>query len=181
MRRFIRVGLLGALVGLIGIGTALPAQSLNPSTWTWVVDCSDSNGVNTTETLGTTLPSGTYAVTVGGVCIHASPTPRDLNVGTPCTVPIVGTVPCATLTTVHNTPGVLCPLVTTAAVAASPCVPAVTSTGCGLTVHVNGQCLITGTVGLVTHGGGGMHAMFDDGFYEDNKGYFVVTAVLTAL
>lgn len=182
MRRFIRLALLGALVGIVGIGTALPAESANLPTWTWVVSCADPDGVSTTETLGTTLPSGTYLVTVEGACVHTAPGSRDLNVGTPCSAPLVGTIPCATLTTVHNVPGTACPLATTAQVWTEPCTPSVTLGTCAtFTVVVNGQCLVTGTAGLVTHAGGGMNARFIDGFYSDNTGYFVVTAVLTPL
>lgn len=183
MRRLVRLALLGALVVVMGIGTALPAQSLNPQVWTWVVDCADSNGVNTTETLGTTLPSGRYLVTVEGACTHTSPGLRDLNVGTPCTAPTVGPIPCTTVTTVHNVPGQACALVTVTTVSAETCIPSVANNGCTFTVIVNGQCLIAGTAGVVNHGGPnlGMHAQFADGFYGDNIGFYVVTAVLTAL
>ena len=182
MRRLVRLTLLGALVGIVGIGTALPAQSLNPQTWTWVVDCRDSDGVNTMETLSlnTTLPSGVYAVTVEGVCLHTGGS-RDWNVGTPCSVPVVGTVPCTTVTTINNTPGAVCSLVTGAGLYANACEPVATTTSCFLTVLVNGQCLVSGTAGLVTHDGTGMHAKFWDSNHGDNTGFFVVTAALTAL
>lgn len=183
LKRFTRVAVLGALVAAVGIGTALPAHSLNPQTWTWVVDCRDADGVNTTETLGTTLPSGVYLVSVEGACSHTGTGLQDLNVGTPCTVPLVGPVPCTTAATIHNVPAAACSQDTTAGINVVPCSPALGQPpSCFDTVLVDGQCLVSGTVGLVTHGANtGMTARFLDTIYGDNTGFFVVTAALTPL
>ncbi|MBW3669504.1 MAG: hypothetical protein KY443_09875 [Actinobacteria bacterium] len=180
----LRFALLAVMVGMLGLGTALPAQSLNPDVWSWVVSCADSTPTTSDSTGGiaTTMPSGVYAVTVEGACLHTPATLQDLNVGTPCALPGVGPVPCTTVTTVHNVPGAACSMVTTAQTIVWPCIPAVGESTCVYTVTVNGQCLTRGTVGLVNHLAlTPMSAKFEDNIYEDNTGFFVVTAKLTAL
>jgi hypothetical protein len=74
----------------------------------------------------------------------------------------------------------------TAGLTANACDPSVGLTSCFVSVLVNGQCLVSGTAGLVTHTtgsspGAGMHALFSDSIYGDNTGAFVVTATLTTL
>jgi hypothetical protein len=162
---------------------ALPAggaHAVSTLTYVFVVPC--DSGATVTPAAGITMPSGVYAVTVAGACSFNDDLSRKTNVteSTPCSAPVVGTIPCEG-TTVSNVPLPVCE-VTTGSVAVRGCPPAssVQLGDCGgIYVAVDSVC-VDGDA-LVRHNEGPMGARFVDGNYADNHGAVVVTAVWTPL
>lgn len=181
MRRLI--GLLAASALVCLPGSAAPANALQSLAYAFVVDCKAPGG--TDSLVG--LPNGTYVVTIAGGCsIHDN---IGFPVGaTPCSVPVVGTVPCLSpITTINNFPGEACGW-STGAVEVNVLCPAGTVpalVGCGLLyVAIDGVCL-NGQAGLhyrpPSLGGAPMNVRFVDSNYADNDGALLVTVVWTPL
>ncbi len=145
--------------------------------WEFVLPC-DSGATVSTASFGVDLPSGQYAYTVKGACVIDLSLGRTVSipVGTPCSLPEVGTIPCAS-TTVHNVPFPVCWTVTEGQLV-EPCTGTIAPT-CTMYVAINGACLPTN--GVVWHPGGPMTAQFADSNYTDNVGAFTVTVVWTPL
>ena len=174
---YLRMRILMPLTAVAAFAAPVQADAVNVPAITFAVPCTSSS--TSTGSLGITLPSGTYAVTVEGACsigftsVHSIPLSTCPVTGPPC-VDSGGSV---------TLPGATCN-VSAGAVAVGTCYatsPHVNGCGHPGTVRVNGQCLALQTAGLVTHGGGPMVAGVVDSNYGDNVGAFVVTAVLTAL
>lgn len=180
MRRPVR-SLLLALVAGLGILTAAPSEALQTPAFTFVVDCRDPDGVGTND-FGLDMPNGWYAVTAVGACAPGN-SPTSFNVGTPCSLPVVGSIPCVSPgVTVSNVPGAAC-WVTVNGVSVQPCPGGngATLLGCDLVIVVDNQCLIAGTAGTIYHNPGPMRARYADCCHGDNVGFYVVTAVWTPL
>lgn len=179
MRRSARACLL-AVVTLLGIGTAAPSEAVQTPVWTFVVDCADPNGSGTDD-FGLDMPNGWYAVAVAGACLVDTHVTYGFSVGTPCSAPVVGAIPCVSPGPgISNVPGALC-WTHTVAVGVQPCGGAgVFLNGCLYVIAVDGQCLPLG-VGTIYHNPGPMRAHFLDGQYADNVGYYVVTVTWTPL
>ena len=162
------------------LGTAAPAHAVQSLAYVFLVPCGDSDGVSTLPDV--TLPSGRYAVVAAGVCSADTQHTFSYPVGTPCSLPQVGTVPCVS-TSVNNLPGALC-IIATGTAAVQLCGgPVVSLTDCGPDFHieVDGQCVSAAVGSFVNHPGGAMTARFTDSRYDDNIGYFVVAVVWTPL
>lgn len=167
----------------LAAGAVVPgtgAHALQTVAFTFVVPCDSSSG---TSSGALDMPTGVYAVTVVGACVHNTTQSSSVALGTPCTLPVVGTVPCAG-TTVHNVPPAACH--TTTGFVRTDCsgAPAgVRTETCGeLYVEVAGDC-VPGQAGFVVHEAplSPMTARFSDSVYSDNAGTLVVTAVWTLL
>lgn len=165
--------LLLVLVAVVaaGIGFTSPSQAVTSPVITMVVDCARSTATSSAE-LTLDAPAGIYTATAVGACnVHYNDV-RAITASTPCSVS--GTpVPCVTAS-VSNISTATC-ATSLGAVLVDACAPDAYLTGCTFTVTVNGQCLIAGTIGQVSHGGGPVTARFEDSHYPDNLGYFVVT------
>lgn len=164
----------------LGVSALLPsgAQAAQTLAFTFVVPCSDADGVWSHETAGLTLPNGWYAVATAGVCTVGH-TGYAVPVGTPCVVQGVP-VPCVS-TTIANLPNAVCH--TSTGGVSTDCVPQPSArlTNCGMySVVVAGDC-VTSQGGLVHHTGGSMNARFVDTVYGDNVGYLLVTVAFTPL
>ena len=165
----------------IAASLALPhagAGAVQTLTYTFPVLCNDGDGAASNDLADITLPSGTYAVTVAGVCT-ITPLGYSAGVGTPCDV--LGTpIPCVGVTA-GNLPAAVCHT-STGGVSTDCPVPTVRVVGCGMySVVVAGDCVSTPQAGLVHHDGGVMTARFVDTFYSDNAGVLLVTVVFTPL
>src|SRR5690348_850890 len=99
MRRLAR--LLFPLALTAGFVVPTAAHATNTLTWTFAVPCANPAGATTPLGLG--MPTGNYAVTVSGACLLDFGL-RSVPVGgTPCTLPVVGPVPCTSpITTINN-------------------------------------------------------------------------------
>ena len=180
MRRIIHAAFV-ALVVALGIGFTTPSQAVQSLTFSWLVPCADQDGVDTVEALGIELPSGKYVATAVGACLVDNDVPYSFGVTTPCGTTTTGSLPCTGMT-LQNIPGAAC-WTSLGAVTVQPCGGAgVTTTACGyLNVKVSDECLTLNTVGVVTHEGGAMRAVFTDDFHPDNTGAFLVTVTWTPL
>ena len=180
------------ILGTVAAAAALalptaPAQAVNTPAFTFTVDC--ETGFASTGSLGVTLPSGNYVVTVAGACSFADRPPASWVPVDTCIHPL-GSLPCvSTGVTVSNVPRAVC-MVGVGIVEAQACgdtARGVFQPLCDgyFTVKVDEQCLTTvpHTVGVIYHGGGAMTARVLDstGDYWDNTGVFTVTAVWTPL
>jgi hypothetical protein len=178
MRRFLRV--LAPLTIAAGLAIPAPAHALQSLAYTFVVDCANPGGTN--SLVG--LPNGTYAVAAVGACAVNGSYPY--TVGTPCSLPVVGTIPCVpSITTINNFPGQLCTTSIGGVFVSLLCGPLPNAglTGCAnLFIEIDGVCL-GGQAGLHFRavGGGPMNVRFHDSLYTDNIGFFVVTVVWTPL
>ena len=174
--------LLGLVVVAFGPGlvaAADPSHAVQTLAWEFVLPCHDGTVVSSGPVIE--LPSGTYAYTVKGGCLYGVDQSRSYSttVGTPCSDPTVGPLPCAN-TTLANIPMPACQLLTEG-MTADGCARVVQPTPCGLSVVINGACVSNTGVGPLVHGGGPMTAQFVDSFYDDNIGAFTVTVVWTPL
>lgn len=175
--------LLAPVAGLAALAfPPAPAQAVNTLAYTFTVDC--RTGYATTGSLGVTLPSGRYLVTVAGACSFSAGGTGSVPVDT-CVHPLEG-LPCAqTGISVNNVPREAC-IVGLGIAYEQVCQDrGVWLPYCDwwFTVKVNDQCLTTvpHTVGVINHNGGAMTARVLDGstLYYDNVGTFTVTAVWT--
>ncbi|HVF04353.1 MAG TPA: hypothetical protein VNA20_05910 [Frankiaceae bacterium] len=164
-----------ALAWSLGAAEASAAQTL---AFTFVIPC---NTGSMTTPAGITLPSGRYLVTVAGACsVNLTDSFSTTVPGTPCTAPVVGTIPCTSPVPVNNVPGPLC-RVTNGTVTVNGCYGTTTWVGCGgHRITINGAC-VNGPAATVWFGGGPMTATFNDSNYADNAGAFVVTVAWTPL
>jgi len=184
MRQSLRLVFAAAIV-LTGVVVAAPSHAVDTVAYSWTVPCDDTDGVSTGDVR---FIPGTYVVTATGGCtlddgnVYSLGTPT-----TPCTLPVVGTVPCAGAT-IHNVPGGAC--FATLGVAdrwgcsLSPSTVTTNAPCDNFTVRITMPtqvCLSTlpGAVGTVfVNTTTSMTAKFVDlpGFYSDNTGSFVITA-----
>ena len=166
----------------IAASLALPhagAGAVQTLVFTFPVLCDDPNGTASNELADITLPSGTYAVAIAGVCTSPG-LGYGTGTGTPCDV--LGTpIPCAGVSA-GNLPNALCNTSTGGVRTACNPLPTVELTGCSFySVTVAGDCVSTPQAGLVHHDGGVMTAQFNDSIYNDNTGVLLVTVVWTPL
>lgn len=166
---------------------ALPhtgAGAVQTLTFTFAVQCDDPNGTASNELADITLPSGTYAYSVAGVCTVGG-LGHSTGTTTPCWPPFTGPIPCATVTA-GNLPHALCNTSTGGTrTACDPLLGVTSAPGvqqwCGQYSLLIGDDCIVGQAGAFYHEGGVMAARVNDVNHADNVGALLVTVVFTPL
>lgn len=174
MRRSTR--LLLPLAAAAGLVVPMSAHATNTLTYTFAVPCT---GGTTSTPLGLGMPTGTYAVTVAGACIvDINNNPRTVG-GTPCTVPVAGSVPCAEPVTVDGL--TLFGQVSTGG-GNDVTTAGVTNFGCNVfSIKIDGNCFAAQAGTYTRTISGAMTVQFVDGNYADNAGELDVTVTWTPL